>query len=134
MRLSRDALSVLVAYPWPGNVRELRNTMERLSLICDGEVIDADDLPSDIRRAASEALCDPAQPREGRDESFTPPSLAQVERRHIERTLEFTSGNKARAARYLGVTVATLYNKLKRYRAHDAGAPGPPVSGSRDDP
>ncbi len=49
-----------------------------------------------------------------------PPSLSLIERGHIEEVLRFTGGNKARAARILGITAATLYNKLKVYKAADA--------------
>ena len=53
----------------------------------------------------------------------SPPSLSEVERRHIELVLGYTGGNKARAARILGITAATLYNKLKLYKAADAKSP-----------
>jgi len=48
-----------------------------------------------------------------------PISLKEVERRHIEGTLKYTGGNKASAARLLGITASTLYNKLKAYKAKD---------------
>ena len=50
--------------------------------------------------------------------------MSEVERRHIEDVLRFTGGNKARAARILGITAATLYNKLKIYKAQDAEGSG----------
>ncbi|MCO5172020.1 MAG: sigma-54 dependent transcriptional regulator [Planctomycetes bacterium] len=122
--LADDALEVLARYPWPGNVRELRNTIERMSILAEHDVLAVDEIPGDIRAGA-----DLNGPDGGGDDEATtapdaaagdaPPTLAEVERRHIEHVLGYTGGNKARAARLLGITAATLYNKLKLYKAQD---------------
>ena len=52
-------------------------------------------------------------------ETDEPPPLAEVERRHIFKVLDYAGGNKMRSARILGITTATLYNKLKAYKAAD---------------
>jgi transcriptional regulator with PAS, ATPase and Fis domain len=104
VRLTPEAISALTAYPWPGNVRELRNLVERLSVLMPGEEITGADLaahlPGDLRPAEPEAAMQP---------------LEEVERRHILRILQQSGGNRARAAKVLGVDPKTLYNKLKAY-------------------
>jgi DNA-binding NtrC family response regulator len=131
LQLSPEALEVLAAYPWPGNVRELRNVIERISILAEGQVVGPDDIPGDVR-AGAEARGAAPEPATGDSGSSTPaeglrpPSLAEIERSHIESVLRFTGGNKARAARILGITAATLYNKLKAYKAQDASQQGAP--------
>ncbi len=115
--LSPEALEILERYPWPGNVRELRNTIERMSILAERDVLEPDDVPADVRGGAEAQSEEAAAPLAGAVEDGDPPSLAEVERRHIEHVLGHTQGNKARAARILGITPATLYNKLKLYRA-----------------
>ncbi len=121
--LSDEALILLARYPWPGNVRELRNVIERMSILAEGEVLNPEDIPADVREGAEMNLTPAggvAQPNLSDGEM--PPPLSMVERLHIEEVLRFTGGNKARAARILGITAATLYNKLKVYKAADAKA------------
>ncbi|MBI3636796.1 MAG: sigma-54-dependent Fis family transcriptional regulator [Candidatus Rokubacteria bacterium] len=103
VKLGVDALNMLMRYPWPGNVRELRNVVERLSVLApDGEV-----------SAAEVALYLPAPAAEDPDTGML--ALDEVERRHILKVLQRTGGNRARAAKILGVDPKTLYNKLKMY-------------------
>jgi DNA-binding NtrC family response regulator len=99
-----DACRLLVAYAWPGNVREMRNVLERaLVLARGGPMIELDHLPADLARRAEE----PA--RHGAA------TLAEVERRHVERTLRRHDGNRTRAAAELGISRATLIAKIKVY-------------------
>jgi DNA-binding NtrC family response regulator len=119
--LHPDALRLLARYPWPGNVRELRNVIERMSILAEKDVLGPEEVPADVREGAEMNMTPAggvAAPDLGDED--VPPSLSQIERRHIEEVLRFTGGNKARAARILGITAATLYNKLKIYKAHDA--------------
>ncbi|RMG07577.1 MAG: sigma-54-dependent Fis family transcriptional regulator [Planctomycetota bacterium] len=123
LSLSPEALALLARYPWPGNVRELRNVIERMSILAEGKVLTPDDLPGDVRAGAEMRVTPPGGTPGGNTPlgvEQLPPSLADVERVHIEEVLRFTGGNKARAARILGITAATLYNKLKAYKARDA--------------
>jgi DNA-binding NtrC family response regulator len=122
--LDEEALRLLARYPWPGNVRELRNVIERMSILAEGDRLLPEDVPADVREGA-EMNMTPAGGVAAPDltPTDTPPPLSEVERRHIEDVLRFTGGNKARAARILGITAATLYNKLKVYKAHDAQGP-----------
>jgi two-component system response regulator HydG len=102
----------LLAYAWPGNVRELENCIERAVALSEHDRIMVDDLPEKVRMARRA----PA-PVVGEEPSEIL-TLEEVERRHILRVCELTGGNKARAARLLGLDRATLYRRLERY-AHD---------------
>jgi len=104
--ISPEALKLLIDYPWPGNVRELENTIERLLILSEGEVIGPDDLPPYIR-FPEEAFS---------KEQLAGLSLAEVERLHIMKVLSQTKGRKAPAARILGIDVKTLNRKIKAYR------------------
>jgi DNA-binding NtrC family response regulator len=111
VRLSRAALDVMRLYPWPGNVRELRNVLQRAFILSDG-VIQPPALPPEITGDR------PAPAASGDDlEIHVGMSIADVERRLIVATLEEVGGNKKRAADMLGVSLKTLYNRLKAYRA-----------------
>ncbi len=103
--VSSEALERLLAYPWPGNVREMRNVLERALILGRGQpAINVEHLPGEFR----------ARPGVG-DRRHTPLSLDDLERQHIERTLKHHSGNRTRAAAELGISRATLINKIKRY-------------------
>src|SRR5271170_1385206 len=105
--IDEECMQSLAAHPWPGNVRQLRNVIERALIVCEGRTIRKSDLPDDFRAAG------------GADGSFIKiplgSSLDDVEKEMITRTIEFTSGNKTRAAEILGVSAKTLYNKLERF-------------------
>lgn len=102
-----EANAMLKAYPWPGNVRELRNIIERSVVLVKGEWIEQSNLPPYIR--------DPALRPEKLVFSVGETTVADAERELILKTLERAEGNKAEAARQLGVDVKTIYNKLKTY-------------------
>jgi two-component system response regulator HydG len=111
----------LLAHPWPGNVRELHNAIERAVVFADGDCLRIEDLPDELRGAGAPAEDDVAQ-QSAHAGSSVPLSgtLEQVERALILQTLERTSGNKAAAARQLGIGVATLFRKLKKYSTYVA--------------
>jgi DNA-binding NtrC family response regulator len=105
-RFSTEALDTLTRYPWSGNIRELRNVLERVLLLSSGaEEIGPAHLPPEI--VGSSASID------GRADDDL--SLEDVERRHIVRVLAHQGGNRSRTARSLGISRATLYDKLGRY-------------------
>ncbi len=107
------AMDQLFNYRWPGNVRELKNVVERAVVLCRGDVIDQDDLLLTKLATAGDTE---EQPLGG---EFEPFSLADIERRHILATLEYTKGNKSRAAGILGIERSTLDRKLRRYAIED---------------
>ena len=107
--VSPAALEVLTRYRWPGNVRELRNVIERAMVLGDGPILDLDDLPPELMRAA------PIAPAEAPPDARLVRPLAELERDAILNALAATDGNKARAAALLGIDRTTLYRKLKDY-------------------
>jgi DNA-binding NtrC family response regulator len=121
--ISKPAVRALVSYDWPGNVRELENAVERAVIIASGRQIELDDLPTAIGNdtSAREALVrvERAQAAsEGRStklEIEVPSSMDEIERHAIEATLEYTSGDKTRAAKLLSIGRKTIYRKLEQY-------------------
>jgi len=110
--VSQDALRRLMAYAWPGNVRQLENAVER-ALILRGtrSQIDVVDLPPEIQAVPVEAAPAVDLPDDGVD---LPALIARIERDLIGRALTRTDGNRADAARMLGLKRTTLVEKLKR--------------------
>jgi two-component system response regulator HydG len=115
--ITEKALSRLRRYEWPGNVRELENALERAVIIAQGRQITVDDLPDTVRGADSE----PDSRRMLELEVGT--SLDEFERRVILETLDFTKGDKSKAAQLLGIGRKTLYRKLLQYGS-DEKKPG----------
>jgi two-component system NtrC family response regulator/two-component system response regulator AtoC len=114
--LDAEAVAALVAYDWPGNVRELRNAIESAVILSEGGMIRAGDLPARVRERGA-----PAAP--AADAADAPiPTLADVERRHIETVLARLEGHRERTARALGIATKTLYRKLRAYEAGDGNA------------
>ena len=107
-----QALDSMLRYSWPGNVRELENAVERAVILCNGDLITGRELPASVVGAPAAATA--AAVPEG-DISLAGLSLDTVERRAIEETLRQTGDNKSEAARRLGITRATLHNKLRKY-------------------
>jgi len=109
LQMSREALALMTAYRWPGNVRELQNAIQFAFVRCTGRVVRPFDLPLEIREFES-----PAGSRgPGRKLDLT--TVAAV--------LKKTGGNKARAAKLLGVGRATLYRFLKEHPEAAAADP-----------
>ncbi len=123
--ISKEALRALVNHSWPGNVRELENAIERAVIIASGRQIELEDLPEAIGRSASEAFAHARQERavaagEGRAigiEIELPAAMDEIEKRVIEATLDYTNGDKSRAARLLNIGRKTLYRKLEQFEA-----------------
>ena len=124
--ISDQALMYMAQYPWPGNVRELEHVLERACVLCAGPTITSEQLSSDIidyrkemeSRAAAE------------QQSFIPPGSSAVQggfqtpdlqaalspEDRILNALRKSGGNKAKAARLLGIDRSTLYRKLKEFQ------------------
>jgi DNA-binding NtrC family response regulator len=108
---SPAALQRLAAYRWPGNVRELRNVLQRAFVMSAGKEIGDQWLPRDI-------LVEPAPPTAaGVIQIAVGTPLAAAERQLILATLEHYGHQKERTAAALGVSLKTLYNRLKEYGA-----------------
>lgn len=110
-RIEPDALEALAGYPWPGNVRELENAIERACALCEESTIRVSDLPLQVTRRVHQTPVGetPAKLPIGQPlGSFT----EEMERRFIEETIQFNDGSRERAAKMLGISMATLYRKL----------------------
>jgi len=114
--VAADALAALMSHPWPGNVRELKNVLERGAVVTQGHVIQLADLGLGPPPAAASAASGPAGAPGKGGERIDPPSLEEVEKRHIGEVLKYTGGNVTRSARILGIDRVTLYNKIRRYQ------------------
>jgi DNA-binding NtrC family response regulator len=114
------AMEILQAYDWPGNVRELENLVERLVILARTPCIDADSLPSHLRRpgATSPGIDVPKAPHV--DDVPELRRMDRVERTAILDALSHSKGNVVAAARHLGIGQATLYRKIKRYNIDPA--------------
>jgi DNA-binding NtrC family response regulator len=104
--LAPAAAEALERHAWPGNVRELRNVVHRAVVAAGSGLVDLEHLPPEVHATPSRA------PGAGPGPVTT---IREMERHLIVRALAETSQNKQRAARLLGITQKTLYNKLARY-------------------
>lgn len=101
LQIGKTAMPLLLQYNWKGNIRELKNVMERAAILAEGTEILPEHLPFEIQQ---------------QDNAKMPEfSLAAVERQHIQKILQYTNGNKAKAARLLEIGLATLYRKMEEY-------------------
>jgi Nif-specific regulatory protein len=101
------AMQKMETYHWPGNVRELRNVVERAVALSNGPMLDA----PDIWLSSLDAM----NPTEAATSTYQAMTLQDLERIHIERTLEFTEWNKSRTAEILDIERSTLDRKIKLY-------------------
>jgi DNA-binding NtrC family response regulator len=107
--ISPKAVKLLTEAPWPGNVRELENVIERAVLMSPGAEITAEAL---FLEHAPEEPSDPLQ-------QVIRSTTETVEKERIAEATQRARGNRSRAAKLLGISRATLYNKLKRYNLID---------------
>ncbi|BBO83039.1 sigma-54-dependent Fis family transcriptional regulator [Desulfosarcina ovata subsp. sediminis] len=98
VRIGKEALNILMDYNWPGNVRELQNAVQFAIVRCQGKVIHPEDLPLELKGFISE------KPKRG--------PVRKLDAESVSAALTKTGGNKARAAKVLGVGRATLYRFL----------------------
>lgn len=102
--VEQSYIDLLGKHNWKGNVRELKNVIERSLILIEGNSLDERSLPYefsiDDKGTASGAKM----------------SLSEIERKHIQKVLAYTKGNKAEAARLLEIGVATLYRKIEEYK------------------
>jgi len=115
--LDKEVLRLMFHYNWPGNVRELINVLERLFALSDDVHIRAKDLPEEFyyRDMEQKKLVPMIQSLPAKQEAMKV-VREEEERGLIERVLKEVKGNKSKAAALLGISRATLYNKLSRFK------------------
>jgi len=113
--MTASCLRALMENPWPGNVRELENVMERAVLLSEGPVID--------EAAVSFSTQSPYAPSSGAPSSVVMKPLRVLSREHVRErereavvaALSTAAGNKSKAAKLLGISRSSLYNKLREF-------------------
>jgi transcriptional regulator with GAF, ATPase, and Fis domain len=109
LRLSPEAVRVLLSYEWPGNVRELENALEFAATVCQGQTLQPEDLPPEISPAGAlppEESVLPSRPRAA--------AAAQPEaERELRVALEQNRWNRVATARALGVSRSTLWRRMR---------------------
>lgn len=115
VRLSTEALQLLIGYSWPGNVRELKNSIERASILTDEKFIEASNLPEDIRRQSKNNGEYSENANISLDEQIN-----MMERERILSALRETGGVQVKAAAMLGINQRSLWHRIKKHQI-DAG-------------
>jgi len=109
--LSTKALDALLSYSWPGNVRELENVIYEAMVYTEGEVLDVPLLPARILTRIGQPAAEEAQCPSLREAAQS--ASESAEKALIEQALRETEGNRTAAARRLGISRRTLFNKMK---------------------
>ena len=105
--ISDDYLEILKKHSWKGNIRELRNIIERSVILEESNVLSIESLPFDLQQS---------QISQTANKTLSAFSMASAEKIHIQKTLNYTKGNKAETARLLEIGIATLYRKIEEYK------------------
>ena len=106
---SDEVYSLFLSYPFPGNVRELKHIIERAVILSDSSTIELRHLPERLSKKI------PAPPSPENKQLFT---LKEMEKNHILKVIEFTKGNKSKAAEILCISRGALWRKLKQIKAN----------------
>lgn len=118
--ISDQAMDCLVNYSWPGNVRQLRHVMERACVLCNDSLLLLEHLPEEMQQVAKPVL--PVE-QVSQANQIIPSSVAipeyPEEDEQILAALKQARGNKAKAARLLGIARSTLYRQMQKYNIQD---------------
>ncbi len=122
-RISAGAMARLAAYHWPGNIRELENVLSRAAILCDSDEIRSEDmvaagLSTNARSGQAPVVDAPeVDVASGRPlKAIVDDTVRAVERQAIADALRKAEGSPAKAAKLLGISRASIYNKIKEYR------------------
>ena len=107
--LSQDTLTQFKHYAWPGNIRELKNVCEHVSALFPGEIINKENLPLDIRQCKPSSISGYTLPEHGIN-------MESLEIDLIKQALNYSDGNKSRAAKLLGLSRDAFLYRLKKYK------------------
>ncbi|QDV67543.1 Transcriptional regulatory protein ZraR [Rosistilla carotiformis] len=124
--IEASAREALNRFDWPGNVRQLSNVLQRATVLADANMITLDDLPAEIAGRASAVrseVHETARPRFNiNDQDNESIALDDISKAHVLDVLAKENGNKASAARKLGIHRRKLYRLLERYQSNDNSA------------
>jgi transcriptional regulator with GAF, ATPase, and Fis domain len=116
-----DAMELLKSYSWPGNVRQLENVLERAVVIAEGTTIGVGELPAEVFQYTGEEPMNGFADLVGEESTITRPltplrrERLRMEREELVRAMAAARGNKAEAARALGIARSTLVSRLKKF-------------------
>lgn len=105
--VSREAMHILMNYSWPGNVRELKNTLEYSYVLTEGDTIRPEHLPEYLREYRSGQM--------GSRMAKATEGVGNHEKEELIRALRESGGNKAQAARILGINRVTVLNRMRKH-------------------
>lgn len=105
--ISKAYIEALKKHHWKGNIRELKNVLERSVILTDGTELDTGSLPTELRST---------NPEDADGKSPSSFELANAEKLHIQKVLNYTGGNKTESARLLNIALTTLYRKIDEYK------------------
>jgi two-component system response regulator HydG len=116
LKVSTAALAKLAAYHWPGNIRELENVLARAAILASGEEILPEDIPLSASREGAVSAPAPEIATEGRTlRDIVDDATRAVERAALRDALDKSGGSPTRAAKLLGISRASIYNKMKEH-------------------
>lgn len=104
-RISGEYMTALQRHDWKGNIRELKNVVERSVILTSGDELSTDSLPPEFESVAFQ----------DKGKSLSAFELAGAEKIHIQKVLNYTHGNKTKAAELLHIALTTLYRKMEEY-------------------
>ncbi|MGH7854505.1 MAG: sigma-54-dependent transcriptional regulator [Candidatus Binatia bacterium] len=113
--MSSEAKALMMAYPWPGNIRQLENVIQSMMAVSTGEIPAVSDLPDEIR-----GLTESGENLPSGLKSATQATVDQIEKNRILDELTANQWNVTRTARSLGISRATLQNKMKKFSLRSA--------------
>jgi len=117
-KVDPEAMQALRSYGWPGNIRELANVLERAQIIAEDNLLTLDALPETLQTAP------PPTEVSGPDSL----NLHEMERRNAQAALQLAKGNKAQAAKLLGITRRAIYRLITKYGLEGKQGEGGPGS------
>jgi DNA-binding NtrC family response regulator len=117
-KVEPEAMQSLLRYDWPGNIRELANVLERAQILAEDSLLTLDDLPETLQTAL------PPTEVSGPDSL----NLHEMERRNAQAALQRAKGNKAQAAKLLGITRRAIYGLITKYGLEGKQGEGGPGS------
>lgn len=107
--IENEALKLMFEYNWPGNIRELKNVIERAIILAEGDMITIDNLPDKLKPEELEL----------KESTTLKAHLSDYEKRLLYNTYIASNKNKEETAAALGIDLATLYRKFKKYKIED---------------
>lgn len=113
IKITNDALKLLLEYNWPGNVRELENVLEYAALVAGNEPIESQHLPKQFHDEIGSIFVGSSV-----DDL---PTMSEIEKQYILKVMDIIKGNKVKAAKILDINRATLHRKLQIYETEKKG-------------